>query len=85
MLMMVMTMMTIYYGGDDVDYNDNFYDDDRDDRDGDNYELYGTYCASSRFPILGGGNGYVGETAGCVERSIYEQMSYWKKINTVDE
>ena len=77
----------MHYGGDDVDYNDNFYDDDRDDDDddGDNYELYGTYCASSRFPILGGGNRYVGETAGCVERSIYEQMSYEKKINNVDE
>jgi len=76
----------MHYGGDDVDYNNNFYDDDRDDDDdGDNYELYGTYCASSRFPILGGGNRYVGETAGCVERSIYEQMSYEKKINNVDE
>lgn len=63
MMMIVMTMITSYNDVDDRDDHDNVNDD--------NYELNGTYRASSRFPILGGGNRYVRETAGCVERSIY--------------
>ena len=54
MILMMMLVMMIYD-------NDESDDDD---------EYISTYRAGSRLPILGGGNRYVGETAGCVKRSI---------------